>query len=660
MSVFENSKWIWINDGLNADEYAEFVFEFESFSCEEYFTLNIASDSNYNLFLNDQLIAFGQYADYPNYKVYDKIALNGANIGKNTIKVLVWHYGIDSQTYVTDKAGVIFELKRNNKTIYYSNEETLSRLCENYDNYRKINITFQLGLGFKYFANKAPTLPFERSVVVAKNRNFYPRPNEKLILKERKPITVTPLKDSYIIDLGEESVGFLDLDITTKTDCELKIYYGEYLLDGEIYKIPYENGGFYVEFVAKRGDNHYLNAFRRLAGRYLQVYSSAPIKINYIGLRETVYPVQKTPVAFKSLRRQKIYDTAVKTLHCCMHEHYEDCPWREQALYNMDSRNAMLFTYIAFNDYKFARSNLTLMANGVLEDGLLNICFPSGVVIPIPSFSTMYPVQVYEYIENSKDLSILEEVFEPCKKIAETFISKIDEKTALIKQLPAPYWNFYEWAYGSDNSDQINRPKDKFYPEKTDLLINCLFLYMISYYKKLCALKGESFDFDETPMRKAIVETFYNFDKKLFKATDTGAPFYTVLGNALASIVGFDDLINLDLLIDKENFAIPKTIDYQGDDYDNAPTKIVPISLSMNMFLYEALLKKDKKYANFILREIDEKFGKMLDNGSTTFWETELGYKDFNMRGSLCHAWSALPIYFYKLLNDENYFNGSL
>ncbi len=39
---------------------------------------------------------------------------------------------------------------------------------------------------------------------------------------------------------------------------------------------------------------------------------------------------------------QKIYDVSIYTLKCCMHEHYEDCPWREQALYTMDSRNQML------------------------------------------------------------------------------------------------------------------------------------------------------------------------------------------------------------------------------------------------------------------------------------------------------------------------------
>ena len=40
----------------------------------------------------------------------------------------------------------------------------------------------------------------------------------------------------------------------------------------------------------------------------------------------------------------------------------------------------------------------------------------------------------------------------------------------------------------------------------------------------------------------------------------------------------------------------------------------------------------------------------MLKAGSTTVWETELGEEDFSGAGSLCHGWSAMPIYYYHTL----------
>lgn len=61
-------------------------------------------------------------------------------------------------------------------------------------------------------------------------------------------------------------------------------------------------------------------------------------------------PVENGEKQFDDKLLQKIYDVSVYTLKCCMHEHYEDCPWREQALYTMDSRNQMLCGYYAFKD----------------------------------------------------------------------------------------------------------------------------------------------------------------------------------------------------------------------------------------------------------------------------------------------------------------------
>ena len=77
---------------------------------------------------------------------------------------------------------------------------------------------------------------------------------------------------------------------------------------------------------------------------------------------------------------------------------------------------------------------------------------------------------------------------------------------------------------------------------------------------------------------------------------------------------------------------------------------MVPCTLSMRCFKYDALLEINKeKYKDFILCDIDEKYKKMLDEGATTFWETELGADDINA-GSLCHGWSAMPVYYYSIL----------
>lgn len=48
--------------------------------------------------------------------------------GKIRNKVDVWYYGIDTQTYIKDDAGAIFELRHDDETIYASLAKTFGRL----------------------------------------------------------------------------------------------------------------------------------------------------------------------------------------------------------------------------------------------------------------------------------------------------------------------------------------------------------------------------------------------------------------------------------------------------------------------------------------------------------------------------------------------------
>ena len=72
--MFEKAKAIWFNNTPHSDEYAVFSdsFEYSTGNVE----LKIAAGSDYNVYLNGQLVAFGQYPDYPHRKFYDYISLH--------------------------------------------------------------------------------------------------------------------------------------------------------------------------------------------------------------------------------------------------------------------------------------------------------------------------------------------------------------------------------------------------------------------------------------------------------------------------------------------------------------------------------------------------------------------------------------------------------
>ena len=74
-------------------------------------------------------------------------------------------------------------------------------------------------------------------------------------------------------------------------------------------------------------------------------------------------------------------------------------------------------------------------------------------------------------------------------------------------------------------------------------------------------------------------------------------------------------------------------------------------SLSMKCFKYDALLLTNKeKWRGYVLNETRKDYQKMIDVGATSVWETIDGASAFDNAGSLCHGWSAIPVYYFNVL----------
>ena len=145
MKAFAKAEWIWKAGVEKNDEYADFLAYFNSDKSKKQI-LKISADSNYTVYINGSLAGFGQYADYPNYKVYDEIDISGyTHDGKNRMMIVAWYYGEDTQTYIHGDAGVIFEISQDNDILVYSEINSLSRASKDYISHRCEMISGQLG-----------------------------------------------------------------------------------------------------------------------------------------------------------------------------------------------------------------------------------------------------------------------------------------------------------------------------------------------------------------------------------------------------------------------------------------------------------------------------------------------------------------------------------
>jgi len=615
MSWSNCSQWIWINEPKEDDLYAEFftTFEYKGKSIG----IRISADSNYTLFLNGKFVNSGQYPDFPYFKVYDEFDISPYCVeGENKLAVIVWYYGTENMSYYTANPALRFEVYDDSGLIAHSDEKILSRKSKAYKSGAKKIITTQLGFSFLYNSTaednwkNGELIDFSKSELVNQKLALYKRPVKKLEIDSPRASTlIKSAENYYLFDLGEEEVGYLTLNISSEYTQKLTICYGEHIVDGGVRRII-DNRDFSVEVVVGKGVTEYTNYFRRLGLRYLELHTEYPVEIGLVSVIPCRYPLKKVEKHFEDSLVQKIYDTSVRTLELCMHDHYEDCPWREQGLYAMDSRNQMICGYYAFEEYDFPRANLYLMSKDNRSDGLLSICTPTSRDFAIPSFSLHYLSAIYEYTVYSKDITLAKEIMPKLKSVISAFTDRIKDGLA-VSFSESNHWNFYEWTDGLDG--EIG----KSVVAVTEAALNCLLSIALQNLEKICELIGEVGGYKQVAeeLNENIRKNFFNEECGLIE-NKVGSAQYSELVNALAVLCG--------ALSDEEAENICEIL--AGDN------ELTKVSLSMVCFKYDALLKVDRdKYKNYILDDLKYTYKAMLDEGATTFWETEKGESDFIM-----------------------------
>ena len=626
--IFGNGKWIWQNKKKTANEYVEFYDSFEY--CGGKVTLRLAAETDYTVELNGKLLTHGQFAGYKNEKYYDEEDITAyCTNGDNTLVFTVRYEGVNTFCHIEDGAGIIYSVECDGKQLTYSSTDTLCALSHRYIHGITREITEQIGYTSSMTATASPNKKENAVIVEDITYNFKKRPIKRIV--DLAPVSGKPvaIEGRRIYDLGREDCGYVYIKVKCESTSTVKVAYGEHLVDGCVrYLIGARD--FSLDFECPKGESHFVQYFVRVAGRYLEIFADTEVEILDAGIIPTVYPLTIRPTKLDGLDKQ-IYDISVRTLHLCMHTHYEDCPWREQSMYVVDSRNQMLCGYYAFEETEFQRESLIFMSKCQREDGMFEITAPSVDTPAIPFFSVMYPVAVLEYVEHTGDKSIIPEVMSAMRSILDCLYTWVDD-TGLIANADKPYWNFYEWSFGNEGRKGFGQVGTH------DLIISCAFVYAAEHLRKLCEISGEPLPtYDTEAMKAAIVKKFYDESKGNFYNT-LGKDNKSVLGNAFAMLIGLGD---------SRTLATVKG-DSEGED-------ITPATLSMLAYVYDVILAHDENGKQFVLDDIYKNYTYMLSNGATSFWETIKGEADFHNAGSLCHGWSAIPVYYFNKFFKEKF-----
>ncbi|MBQ7696846.1 MAG: family 78 glycoside hydrolase catalytic domain [Lentisphaeria bacterium] len=423
------------------------------------------------------------------------------------------------------------------------------------------------------------------------------------------------------LDLGKEECGFLHLRLSAGAGTTLDIAHGEHLQHGRVLS-AYGRYNFADRYVCKEGINDFIFTHRRIGCRYLELHVT-DIKGTFALHTASLIPLELPlpPAAeFDCEERVMLHlrELSLRTMTLCMHEHYEDCPWREQALWNFDARIQMFLGYYVWGNYDFAAASLDLMRKSCKE-GFLSLTEPGdGTLRTIPMFSLAYIVALRERLLFG---GFWEGLAAHLPTVDEILGNALQYKKDGLYYLPEDprFWLFYEWV--GQISDMRKWPQSLWNIYLFEALRAAAFLHRCAG----SAERADAFEHVALALGAAVEERFR--EPECYGVQEPGKNRYCY---ALTQCL----MIALKL-------APPERLPLLWKSLNSG--KLIDVTTQNQLFEMEALMNCTPESRAAYAERIYAKYRPMLDYGATSLWETGNGPFDMGGGASLCHAWSAIP-----------------
>ena len=473
---------------------------------------------------------------------------------------------------------------------------------------------------------------FDDSLLVngSLRRKFHCKGNGELhFTLEKKPNDV----DGYyiIVDLKKETVGYLNIEINLPSGAVLDISHGEHLDDGRVRSLIGPRN-FTDRYIAKDGWNHIFYSHRRIGARYLELHitncQDNQIEFRYATLVPTEVPLPKeTEFICEDRLLHKINEVSIDTLKLCMHEHYEDCPWREQGLYPYDSRNQILYGYHIWGNYDYAAACLDLLGKSYDGKRYLELTAPGYTTLTIPVFTMVWITELYEYYLYSGSSKLTNKWINQVDLIIDAALAETveDNPNLYHSGIGDKIWNFSEW--NGKLSSLKEHPQAPYNVYFVEAMRSAAKLHESLGNEARAQFLQEKAD----NLGKAIEEACYSSKNKYYNAVanqdDEGYEH-------IQAIMLANDLV-------PENKVTNLYIAF-------GIGKLKGIDFSALYYLVQAMAKGDSWSRHFLLNYLRQILEPVVLSGATSLWETRQGADDFSLAGSLCHGWSSVMPYVCK------------
>lgn len=640
--MHSGAKWITLegcDDKTNL--YVRFIRTFELDAARE-LTLDITAVSQYQVWINGQYLCRGPAVGDLRYYYYDTVRI-GADLlrhGVNTLAVLLYHDG-DAihpwqdngvvQSFEYGKPGLLVCLRGEGVSVVsdkrwktslcpeYSGISRISRwggYCESYhgDKEQPWMTGAGDGLGWHdaverveaisegYVRNlvklELPPLEVKRLLpqhIVDASRCLGHISVDAAMLPcdyDGQAVTFSPgqygAMPSITLDFGTMTVGYPGIELEGAFGiCEL--WYGETL---DMHRLD----------VVRKPAGGVWKAFQRRAFRYLKVNVIAmegDITLKRVIIDNTWYAFSPAGCAESSdAMINRIMDVSKHTLRMNTSYHFEDCPWREQALWIFDMRVMAIIDYYYYGDIALPAKNLRQCFAIQNDDGSVNSTGPKKNAMYHPDFCMHLTSTLAEYYRYSGDASLVNELMPYVCKL-DAFIHRFADTdglldSTLVSDRGTP---FLDW---SGEVEKIGK----------SIIFNAVFAAYLEDMAFLCRLSGADdsrYVKSVQVVNNAVAGLLYDADRRLYcdtYADGKRSGHVSFQGNMAALYGGFVPKEQADALLDR-----------LSDTSEFKP----PFAPSFYLMVFETLARFGRHQD--ILGHIKRYWGGMLSRQAVTWWE---------------------------------------
>ena len=626
--------WIWLPSAQSGlpNVYARFRTFFPAGADR----LRVSASGNFVARLDGAEIGFGQYTDFPWKKTYTEI-VSLPSVRDRVLEVDVWFSGNRFSSHYDGEPGLWAVCFCGESVCNVSSEEWEVAPLDCYS-FGPRNILFvSHNYTWEYDARRT-AFRFQKAAKLLKPVMNTP------VLRPVEPVAVTRTldgrliangKDFAVFDFGEEVAGRLSFSLSAvQAGTRVEILHGEYLKNGRLQ--DFDGGSADSEarkmvdvYLTSQGCQSYSHALRRYGLRYVEFrWEGSEISDITVQLRETALPGMETPPFSCSDKLfESIHEINCRTLRTCLHEKYENCPWREQSICEYDARNQMLFGYPIWGNYNRAAAMIRLFGDAEKEHGFLPAITPSASGTTIPMFTFAWILSVCEHFRYSGDDAVLREM---TPKIVRMFDKIMSWRKGDLYTVPESLPNAWIWNYCEPNNlEYCGNPPNAFY----NLYLREALLAFADAQKREGEIeRADRYEAEAMRLGEAC-EVYWDEARGLYGDTVDGSGKKENFFGHIQALFLAQGLI--------PPARVPRVISALREG------RVILPELSALMYLVKGVFDygtdADRIWMHGKIREI---YGGMIAAGATTWWEASNGPDYAGGGGSLCHGWSAMPAWY--------------